>query len=113
MSSQSKPICPLGVNAAAVLSACRFVTVAGAYPAAGGDTLGVTRVPALAVGDRVLVDTLGTAQVEAGGVIAAGAEVQTDATGKAITKDAGKARGKALEGATASGKVIEVFLYAY
>ena len=111
MASQSKPLYSLGVPAAAIIPAMRFVTVAGALPTAGGDTLGVTRSPSLAVGDRLLVDVIGTAQVEAGAAIAAGAEVEVLADGRATPKASGKARGKALEAATAAGKAIEVLLY--
>jgi predicted RecA/RadA family phage recombinase len=113
MSNQFRPILSLGVIAGGALAACRFITPAGAYPAAGADTLGVTRTPALASGDRVLVDVMGTAAVEAGAAITAGAEVEVLADGRITPKASGKARGKALEAASGAGKVIEVLLYAY
>lgn len=100
------------VKAGAALSACRFVTLAGVYPAGGAAAYGVTRTAAAAKDDLVPVDVIGTAQVEAGAAIAADAALMSDATGRAVTLTAGgKAPvARALTAATAAGDVIEILL---
>ena len=75
------------VIAAAELTRRRFVGFNGNVCAAGVKALGV---------------------VEAGAAIAAGAEVQSDASGKAITKAAGVANGVAWDAAAAAGDVIRI-----
>lgn len=113
MSQQSISLLTLTVAAAGALAADRFVTHAGAYPAAGGLPLGVTRTSAGAAGDLLPVDVLGTAIVEAGAAIAVGAAVMVGTTGKAITHDGDGdkfAVARALEAATADGNLIEVLL---
>ena len=111
MSNQSRPLLTIGMNATAVMPACRFMSPTGGVPAAGGDTLGVTRMPVLNIGERVPVDTAGTAPVEIGAAITAGQEIDVDASGRAVPHAAGKQRGKALESATSVGDVVEVLLY--
>ena len=66
MSKQAFPILTLTIAATATLVAERFVTQAGAVPAADANVLGVVRQAAVS-GDKVTVDVLGTAIVEAGG----------------------------------------------
>lgn len=51
---------------------------------------------------------MGVILVEAGAAIAAGAEVESDANGKAITKAAGVANGIAWDAAAAAGDLIRV-----
>lgn len=80
---QSRPLLTLSILAAGTLIANRFVTVAGVACGAGGDALGVVRTAASS-GDRVPVDVAGTAVITAGGTIAAGQYVQSDADGKAV-----------------------------
>ena len=99
----------LTVAASAALSANRFVTATGGVPAAAANAVGVTRTSA-AAGDLVPVDMLGTTQVEAGAAVAAGAAVETNASGQAITRSAGVPLGRALTAATAAGQLIEVLL---
>lgn len=98
---------PLRLTAA--VAANRFVTAAGAYPAAGGATKGVTRA-AGAIGELASVDAQGTAVVEAGAAVSAGATVQSDATGRAITYASGNKAGVALTAGAAAGATIEVEL---
>lgn len=100
----------LNVAAGGVLAAARFVTLAGAYPAAGAGAFGVTRTSAAASGDLVPADVLGTALVESGGAITAGALVETDASGRAITRSAGAILGRAVSASTGAGQTVEVVL---
>ncbi len=104
-------ILTLTVAAAAATATARFVTSAGAYPAAGAKGLGVTRTSAEAAGDLLPVDVLGTTIVEAGAPITADADLAVDAQGRVVPLTAGKAGvGRALEAATAIGAQIEVLL---
>lgn len=50
----------------------------------------------------------GIVMVEAGAAITAGTDVQSDADGKAITKDAGIKAGTALTSASAAGELVTV-----
>lgn len=60
-------------------------------------------------GDNVTVFIGGVQRPIAGGVIAAGAKVTTDATGKVVALGAGtNPIGRALQAATADGDVIDV-----
>lgn len=107
--TQKIQILTLAIAAAAVLNAERFVSATGAVATAAGNALGVTESDA-AIGEQVPVITLGTAIVTAGAPIAAGAAVEVGATGKAVTKAAGIAVGRALQAALADGDRIEVLL---
>jgi hypothetical protein len=108
MSRQSIGLLPIA--ATATLVAERFVTFAGAVPAADAFVLGVVRQAAVS-GDKVTVDVVGTAIVEAGAAIAAGATLKVDATGKVITwVTAGARVGIALQAASGAGQLIEVLL---
>ena len=110
MSKQAYPILTLTIAATATLTADRFVTLAGAVPAADAYVLGVCRQAAVS-GDRVPVDVHGTAIVEAGAAIAVGATLKVDSSGRAITWATSGARvGIALQAAAAAGAFIEVLL---
>lgn len=100
----------LTVAASAALAAGRFVTEAGAYPAAGGSALGVTRTSAGQAGDLVPVDTLGTTMVEAGADLSAGQGLQVDATGRVVPHTTGVMVGRALGAASSAGDFVEVLL---
>lgn len=92
------------------VAAARFVTPAGAQAGADANTLGVTRTAGVS-GAKVPVDVIGTAIVEAGAAIAAGATLKADADGKAITWAASGAKvAIALQAAGAAGDLIEVLL---
>lgn len=111
MSDQSRPVLTLTVTAAGAIGANRFVTAAGAQAGADANAIGVARTAAAVAGDRIPVDVLGTASVEAGAAITAGATVKADAQGRAIPwATAGARLGVALEAATAAGQLIEVLL---
>lgn len=107
--SQSIPAQTLSVKSTGAITKRRFVTAAGAQAGAAANTLGVSRYSVVA-GEEVPVDNLGTTEVEAGGAIAAGAAIQTDANGKAILKAAGPTVARSLEAAAADGDIIEVVL---
>ena len=110
MSRQATSVLALTVAATATLVAERFVTFAGAVPAADAFVLGVVRQSAVS-GDKVTVDVVGTAIVEAGAAITAGATLKVDASGRVITWATSGARvGIALQSASALGQFIEVLL---
>lgn len=101
------PILTASVLAAAALSRCRYVTNAGAVPAAGAKVLGVTNA-AYDLGEQAGVGVLGILLVESGAAIAADADLQTDNLGRAITKDAGVYTGRAMDAAAGAGEFIRV-----
>jgi len=110
MSAQAISLLTLAVTLTGAATACRFVTAAGAQAGADANTLGVTRTTG-AIAEKVPVDILGTAVVEAGAAVAAGATVKSDSTGRAITwVTSGAKVGLALEAASAAGQFIEVLL---
>lgn len=105
-----RPIQTLSRTASATLAAHRFVTVAGAVPAANAAVFGVTQTAATS-GQLLPVVTLGTARVEAGAAVTAGAVVMTDNQGRAVTHTSTNVKvGYALTAAGAAGEFIEVFL---
>ena len=95
------------VIAAAELIRRRFVGFNGNVCAAGVKALGVVEADT-ENGGVAPANVLGVILVEAGAAIAAGAEVQSDASGKAITKAAGVANGVAWDAAAAAGDVIRI-----
>lgn len=102
----------LTVTAAVALAACRFVTQAGAYLAAGAAAFGVTRSSAEAAGALVPVDVQGTAIAEAGAAITLDAPLMVDATGRVVPLTVGSKSpvGRAMQAATAAGQQIEILL---
>lgn len=111
MSQQFTPVLTVSLVATGALTANRFVTFAGALAGADANALGVTRLSA-AIGERVPIDVIGTATVEAGAAVTAFASVKSDATGRAIAwVTSGCRLGIALEAATAAGQFIEVLLF--
>lgn len=104
------PVVTLTIKAAATIAANRFVLATGALPTAGGPAHAVSRVAAVS-GDLMPCDALGTAIVEAGGVIAVGGPVKVAATGKVLAHDSTNTKvGVALGAAAADGDLIEVLL---
>lgn len=85
----------------------RFAGLDGGLCAAGAKSLGSVAADTEA-GNVAPVDVLGICLVSAGGAIAAGAEVESDATGRAVTLTTGKSNGIAMDAATASGDVIRI-----
>lgn len=109
---QSLSLLTLSVAAVGALTAARFVTPALARAVAGENAYGVALTDA-AIGEVVGVVNKGTAIVEAGAAIVAGALVQADASGRAITKAAGVTLGRMAPGevAGAAGDFVEVILF--
>lgn len=97
------------VAIAAALTKHRFATAAGAVPAAGAWCPGVANANYDA-GENAGLDFAGVVVVESGAAVTAGAEVQTDASGRAIDKAAGIGLGRALDAATGAGEFIRVKL---
>lgn len=93
--------------ATSALARFRFANFAGATANATDAALGVP-VTAFDVGEQASVATHGEMLVEAGAAVALGAQVQSDATGRAITLAAGVAAGRARDAATAAGDIIRV-----
>lgn len=101
----------LTVAAAGALAAARFVTQAGAYPAAGAAAIGVTRSSAAAAGDLVPVDAIGTGDAESGAAFAKDVPLMLDATGRVVAwVTANKAVGRSMQAAAGPGVIVEVFL---
>ena len=110
MSYQNTPILSLPVTLSGTVATNRFVTPAGAQAGADANALGVARSGG-ASADKVTVDVMGTALVEAGAAISAGATLKADSSGRAITWVTSGARlGIALQAAAAAGQMIEVLL---
>lgn len=112
MPRQSLSLITLTVVATGAITANRFVSPAGALAGAAGNAYGVAE-SAAAIGEKIPVTSHGTAVVEAGAAIAAGALVEADATGRAITKAAGVTLGRLAPGevAGAAGQFVEVILF--
>lgn len=91
------------------LTRFRFVGFDGAVCGAAAKALGVANADT-AVGNQAPVGVEGIALVEAGAAIAVGAEVESNALGKAITLAAGTSNGRALDAAAADGDIIRVLL---
>lgn len=110
MSTQNFAVLTLTQALTGTVSACRFTTPAGAQAGADANTLGVARA-AGGSGDKIAVDVLGTAVVEAGAAISAGATLKADASGRAITwATSGAKVALALEAASGAGAFLEVLL---
>lgn len=110
MSQQSTPVLALTALLSGTVAANRFIAPAGAYAAGGGNTLGVTRTGG-ASGERVAVDVLGTAIVEAGAAVTINDTLKVDSTGRGITwVTSGAKVGLALQAAGSAGDFIEVLL---
>lgn len=103
----AQPILITSILAAAALTRLRFVGLVGNVAAAGAKALGIAEVDA-AQGEQASVSTHGILLVTAGAAIAAGAEVEVGAAGKAVTKAAGISNGYALDTAAADGDVIRI-----
>lgn len=108
----SSPLLTLTDIATAAIVAQRFVGFTGAQAGAGLNARGVAQ-EAAAIGNQFSVDVIGTTVVEAGAAIAAGALIECDATGRAITHAAGVVLGRLAPGesAAAAGEFVEVVLF--
>lgn len=107
---QKRPIFTLSRIAGAAVAANRFITFAGVYPAAGAAAFGVTDTAA-ASGDDVAVDVIGTTKITSGAAFGEGADLKTDATGRALAQGgSGTILATALQAATSENQTVEVLL---
>ncbi len=97
------------ILAAVALTRFRLVNYAGAQAIATDRALGVANTD-YAQGEHAGVNARGELLVEAGAAITAGAQVQPDASGRAITLAAGVAFGTARDSAAAAGDIIRVLV---
>ncbi|MDX8385361.1 MAG: hypothetical protein R8M11_02460 [Gallionella sp.] len=113
MSRNSTPLLALSIMAIGAITANRFITPAGDVAAAGVNTQGVAQSDA-AIGESFTATVIGTEVVETGATIVAGALIETDATGRAISHVAGVAVARLAPGETATfaGEFVEVILFA-
>lgn len=109
MAASSTNTLVLSIIATAALTQFRAVTAAGAQAGAAANSLGPCQQGA-AIGEATPVVALGTAIGEAGAAVAVGALLETDASGRYITRSAGSIVGRALTAAGAAGDQIEIFL---
>ena len=93
--------------ATAALQGQRFVGFDGGPAGNGAAVLGTANA-AYAAGEQAGVNTHGSLLVEAGAAIAQGAQVQSDAQGRAIALDTGVPAGRARDAATLAGELIRI-----
>ena len=102
-----QPVLITSVVALVDLPRHRFAGMDGGLCAAGAKSLGSVAADT-EFGNVAPVDVLGICLVSASGAIAAGAEVESDASGRAVTLATGKSNGIALDAATAAGDIIRI-----
>lgn len=101
-------VCPITIAVSGAVLSHRFVGTDKAQAGAAANTLGVAAYDG--TDEPTTVDTLGVVSVEAGAAIAAGALIETDASGRGITRTAGPIVARALEAATQAGDLIQCVL---
>lgn len=101
-----KVLLAVTIAAAVALARFRFVDFTGNVPAAG-ERVGVANAD-YAAGEQAGVATHGELLVEAGAAVAVGAQVESDASGRAVTLSTGVAFGTARDAAAAAGDIIRV-----
>jgi hypothetical protein len=101
----------LAVTIAAVAALIRFrlVDYTGAPASAGERALGVANTN-YDIGEQAGVATHGELLVEAGAAVAVGAQVESDASARAVTLSTGVAFGVARDAASAAGDIIRVLV---
>ena len=95
------------ILATGALQRFRCANFAGATAGATDAVLGVPNAD-YGVGEQAGVSTHGEILVEAGGAIAAGDAIESDAQGRAVKATTGKPWGNARDAAAAAGEVIRV-----
>lgn len=102
-----QPVLTTSVVALVDLPRYRFAGFDGGLCLAGAKSLGP--VAADTEADNVApINVLGICLVTAGGALAAGDEVESDADGRAVKLTTGAANGIAMDVATASGDVVRI-----
>ncbi|HCF3862933.1 capsid cement protein [Pseudomonas aeruginosa] len=102
-----QPVLTTSVVALVDLPRFLFAGLDGGLCAAGAKSLGTVAADTEA-GSVAPVDVLGICLVIAGGAVAAGAEVEADASGRAVTLAEGKSNGTALDAAATAGDIIRI-----
>ncbi len=105
MSRQSHSLLTLSILAAATITANRFATLGGTPAAAAGDAFGVA-LSGAASGELFPLECVGTAVVETGGVFAAGALIQSDASGRAVAATATGVKSAVIAGGAAGALTV-------
>ncbi|MBU0969207.1 MAG: DUF2190 family protein [Proteobacteria bacterium] len=96
-----------GTTAASAIVERRFVDYDGNLCAAGEKALGVSHAGGADIGEECPL-ALGLPVIEAGGVIAKGASLESDGTGRAVTYSSGVINGSAVDAAAAAGDIIRI-----
>jgi len=98
------------ISAAAITTPRRFVSAVntGALIAVSGESAHGVVLTVADAGEEVAVVEMGVVAVPAGAAVAAGADVQIDATGRPITLASGSKAGKALTACSNAGETILV-----
>lgn len=96
-----------GITAATDIEDMRFVDHDGNMCAAAEKALGVSHAGGADAGDECPL-AKGIVLVEAGAAVSQGDDVESDATGRAITQSAGVTNGSAMDAAAAAGDIIRV-----
>lgn len=104
-----QPLLTISIPCTVAITKRRFVTNAGAPAGNGVYAPGVAELDC-DPGLQASVNTHGVVLVEAGAAIAVDAQVQSDASARAITLAAGVSLGRAIDAAAAAGDVIRVKL---
>lgn len=102
-------VCPITINASGAIVSHRFVGTNSAQAGAAANTLGVAGYDG-ADGDATTIDTLGVVSVEAGAAVAIGDLIETDASGRGITRTAGPIVARSLDAAAAAGDFVRCVL---
>ena len=101
-------VCPITLVVVGAVLSHRFVGTDFAQAGAAENVLGVAAYDG--TDEATTIDTLGVVSVEAGAAVAAGALIETDASGRGITRTAGPIVARALEAAGAAGDLIQCVL---
>jgi Uncharacterized conserved protein (DUF2190) len=96
-----------GITAVSAIAEKRFVDFDGNPCAAGEKALAVSHAGGAEIGEECPL-AKGIVLVEAGAAIAKGADIESDATGRAVTKSTGVTNGSALDAAAAAGDIIRL-----
>jgi hypothetical protein len=110
MGTQKITVLTLTIKSTGAIAKKRAVTYAGAQAGAAVAILGIADYGATAAGEYVTVDVQGTSIATSGAAVALGAALETDASGRLVTKSAGVTVARALEAATAADQNFEVLL---
>lgn len=105
MGTQNISLLALSIAATAAVSACRFISKAGAHAGAGVGAIGVSQSSA-AIGELVPYDVIGTAVVESGAAVAFGDLVQSDSVGRAIKATASAIKTAVIAGGSAGALTV-------